>query len=309
MAPLSATLTDAFAQIDARELERLTRMELPSFESLCPSDLARLARMIHSRFAGGGSYQDAEDAVQLAVENILRKARQGRVDLEEINSVAGLIYGYAKWHMLTIVSRRARRDRWLSSDRLQEESHCEPSINPDLGARLLLEHTAAEIDRLLKTTHTLTQDISEMTGVRRALIERRRMHLGIRRSTLRFWSDDQILEAFQRFFAEHGRAPKANHEPLSLAYFPSATVVKVAFGGWRAATEAAGLPVNTKSLGIDRVARKIYTWFERNGRWPSTRDCESTADLPSTTAVKAYFGTASPRKAAPAIEAALGLAG
>lgn len=96
---------------------------------------------------------------------------------------------------------------------------------------------AATLNRALKTVQEYFYDPDR----KKALARERRLATGER--LLRSWTNQQIIDAFQQFVAEHDRTP-ARWEwksPRRGDGYPSASTVERHFGDWNSAVKAAGL--------------------------------------------------------------------
>lgn len=101
-----------------------------------------------------------------------------------------------------------------------------------------LEQIAAELGRARGTIHDYLYDPTR----EKAQARERRLRSGVRiRKTAR-WTNDQMIEAMQRWAKEYGQPPshrrwkRADRPPG----YPSANIVSRRFGSWNAALEAAG---------------------------------------------------------------------
>jgi hypothetical protein len=114
----------------------------------------------------------------------------------------------------------------------------------------------------------------------------------------RSWDDLDLIEALKGWSERHG------HVPLSVEWLraepehPSATTVRVHFGSWDAALEAAGLVAEPQPTHGSRpwsdaeILTALRAWAEEHGRPPAAIDwLRGTMHRPGAGAVRNHFGS------------------
>jgi DNA-directed RNA polymerase specialized sigma24 family protein len=270
------------------------------------------------------SMADAEDAVQVAVEEHLRKGAP---------LIPAYIIQCARFRLLTAKEREART---LSLDAFEEtnedsapfeaaidevdfDSHgelAEARRNPIL--RLCLE--AAEqgavptVRARGSSTHS-TLYPSEIVDEARRLHEREGQsfeavarQLGVHRTTVQRWchrksrcmespgwSRELVIKALQAFAREESRRPTIEDVKWDKR-LPAMNVLYRFFPGMADALQAAGLPPcnRRRRWNRDSVLDALIEFRERTGRWPRHADIKDrSSGLPTYKSMECRFGTSS----------------
>ena len=114
------------------------------------------------------------------------------------------------------------------------------------------------------------------------------------------WTRAAIIDALQRWAAEHGRTPaKTRDWKCGTADHPASLTVDRAFGSWNAAIVAAGLapnlPFRASRYVPDQIAGMMLDWLLREGEWPTKSKWDNVlrndADIPSSQTVEKVCGS------------------
>jgi hypothetical protein len=269
------------------------------------------------------SHADAEDAVQVAVEEHLKKG----VPLTAANVVQR-----ARSRLLSAMKRDART---LSLDAFEEkdvdqapvelaiyevdfDSHvrlAEADENPVLAERKraalagssgairprgtyvrasrYTDEQIAEVRRLRKEERLKFIEIEEQTGIERSYAA------GLCRGTCRIlpscegWTDEKMIEAVKIFARREGRAP-TYREGQQRQDLPNPSVLFDHGRTWRQLLDEAGVPSTREwrrgaPWSFDEAVKVFREFYEREGRMP--RSAELRNPLPSSVTTAKLFGT------------------
>jgi hypothetical protein len=146
--------------------------------------------------------------------------------------------------------------------------------------------------RLWPTTHV----VSDTFGTWNAAIEAagftpRLPGTGQRAGREALWTKERIIDALQRWHAQHGRVPTSNEWGTHGsgrrwnpdAEYPTVNPVLRQFGSWNAALSAAGYAneirnTSTRIKGgwtCERIIESLRTWADENGRAPTNLDWQA----------------------------------
>jgi hypothetical protein len=268
------------------------------------------------------SLADAEDAVQVAVEEHLRKG---------VSLIAANVVQRARSRLLTAKAREART---LSLDAFREadedstlvevaidevdfDSHArlaEADENPVLAERKraalagassgikprgtfargsrYTDEQVAEVRRL-RGLGLKYADIEAQTGVERsyaASICRGKWRV---MPSTEGWTNEKLDVAMQTFAKRRGRAP-TYQEGQQRPDLPNRSVLSERGMTWRQLLDRAGCPSTREwrrcaPWTFDEAVRIIRDFVEREGRWPRNPDLRSP--LPAAMTVRGLFGT------------------
>lgn len=267
---MALSLRAAFAAVEGRSLDLAIGAVIP------PREHAPVDEAVRRAFAGfdGREYReivgklqrrsrrqeaDAWDAVNAALLRLLE--RQPQLFREDPRNWLGRLY---QWAWFELIGEDPRRARATSPERLIE-----------LGA----ESDRAEVGRLAPLSPL---QVGVGGGIPMP-------------SPGEEWTEGQVVDALRRFYARHGRPPKAV-ECRRLNGLPSTATIHRLFGSFNDAILAAGMIPPT--LGQRRTrwtpleaAEACYSFRRRNGRWPDLRDAKlNPGELPGYEAMTRYFG-------------------
>lgn len=107
------------------------------------------------------------------------------------------------------------------------------------------------------------------------------------------WTAEEVIDAFRRFAAEHGRAPRTRDRVLAETdgRWPGHGVVIGIFGSWTAAVGAAGIHPHRRQWDRESITEALVGFAETSGRAPTTDDLGQGRGLPSGPTVYAHFGS------------------
>ena len=109
------------------------------------------------------------------------------------------------------------------------------------------------------------------------------------------WTRETILAAVRLFVERNGRPPRGREWLLPHVDYPHRDVVTNRFGSWNTMLAEAGFePLGKhppRAWTRDQVAAAFLDFLVREGRWPTTRDCDRSRDggLPSKYIIYALF--------------------
>lgn len=110
------------------------------------------------------------------------------------------------------------------------------------------------------------------------------------------WDEQRIIEAFRAWHARTGKAPTGRSWTKAQAEHPSSVTVRLMFGSWQRALEAAGLASESMpTLRLhtrETIIEALNRWAMRAGCYPCKSDWDRRgADWPPASVVRDVFGS------------------
>lgn len=221
------------------------------------AEVVPTVRRAHSR----ASVEDAEDAVQTAVVELLAKG----TDLTAPNVVTR-----ARSRLINRFKRREAGNVSLDGLGEADEDHAPREV---------------AIEEVDFEAHV------EVAMARENPVLRGRMSSG---GYFTGWTRELILEALRIVTREDGKCPRA--EALKTdPRLPCITVFYRRFGTWEEAVEAAGIEYTPQAWDREKAVETLRDWTDRHGRLPNSDDLRNAGDigLPGQSACYRLFGSVS----------------